>query len=409
MSINLIPSNLQNTIQQGYLERKFQDALRARIGFRAIADREPFMARVGETITKTRAGLRPAMTSVLTSAAATDLDSGMTATDFADEQYTLTLQAYGDMAKNNLVTERVNIESLFLKNTFNLGEQAARSIDMLARNALFNAHLSGNTRILSATGNAIVVDSVNGFSAGSVFTINGNAYEVSSVTANANAVSSTFGGTVGTIVVSGSLASGDNVAASPVQFANAASYYSTTSTLSAQAILNEKAILEANNVPTVDGSGLYHLYIDPRQAAGLYSDTMFQSFLRGRSESPEYREGVIAELLGVKLIMTNLNPYTPLAPAKYNAILVGQGALVEGVFTGNGYEEAMGIDNPMITLVDGVAHVVREPLDALKQWITQSWVYYGGFTVPTDITTTTAQIPSATNAAYKRGMVLASN
>jgi hypothetical protein len=62
----------------------------------------------------------------------------------------------------------------------------------------------------------------------------------------------------------------------------------------------------------------------------------------------------------------------------------------------------------MIAVVDGIAHVTREPLDALKQVVTQTWSYIGGFVVPTDTTTTAATIPTANSAAQKRAILLES-
>jgi hypothetical protein len=49
---------------------------------------------------------------------------------------------------------------------------------------------------------------------------------------------------------------------------------------------------------------------------------------------------------------------------------------------------------------------VREPLDRLGQFVSQSWDWIGGFAVPTDVTATTSIIPSASSARYKRCAVL---
>lgn len=57
MSIANFPASLQPVIQQGFLSRAFQDALQSKLGFRSIADRMDFPARIGQTITDTRAGL----------------------------------------------------------------------------------------------------------------------------------------------------------------------------------------------------------------------------------------------------------------------------------------------------------------------------------------------------------------
>ena len=80
------------------------------------------------------------------------------------------------------MTERVGIASQFLQNAYVNGEQAARSLDELSRNALFGAYLGGNTRVrttLASAGPAVSVDDVRGFQ--TVF-VNGVQQAVSSST-----------------------------------------------------------------------------------------------------------------------------------------------------------------------------------------------------------------------------------
>ncbi len=62
MGILNFPASLQPIIQQGFLDREFDLALRSRLGYRAVADREEISVGIGETLTKTRAGLKPAVT-----------------------------------------------------------------------------------------------------------------------------------------------------------------------------------------------------------------------------------------------------------------------------------------------------------------------------------------------------------
>ena len=65
-----------------------------------------------------------------------------------------------------MVTNRVGIASQFLQNAYVNGEQAARSLDELARNALFNSYFGGNTRVrvtLASAGPAVSVDDIRGF------------------------------------------------------------------------------------------------------------------------------------------------------------------------------------------------------------------------------------------------------
>ena len=60
----------------------------------------------------------------------------------------------------------------------------------------------------------------------------------------------------------------------------------------------------------------------------------------------------------------------------------------------------------IITMVDDIAMVTREPLDRLQQIIAQSWYWIGGFCTPSDVNTNPTTIPTATNAAYKRAVMI---
>jgi hypothetical protein len=94
MALNNLPASLQSVIQQGYLERAFRDALEAKLGFRDIADREPFPANIGETITKTCTGLLAAVTTPISAPSNTDITSGLTPQNFSVEQYVLSVAQY---------------------------------------------------------------------------------------------------------------------------------------------------------------------------------------------------------------------------------------------------------------------------------------------------------------------------
>lgn len=141
MGINNLPAALQSTIQMGFLEHRFGLPLKAKLGFRSIADREPFTANVGETITKTRTGLLPAITTPMAPAANSDITSGLTPQNYSVEQYILAINPYGANMMLNIVTQKVAIADFFLRNAYALGEQAFRSVDTLAQQALFNAYM----------------------------------------------------------------------------------------------------------------------------------------------------------------------------------------------------------------------------------------------------------------------------
>ncbi|KVC81393.1 hypothetical protein [Burkholderia ubonensis] len=452
MALNNLPAALQSVIQTGFLEHQFGLPLKAKLGFRAIADREPFTANIGETITKTRTGLLPAITTAMSPAANSDITSGLTPQNYSVEQYILSIAQYAANMQLNIVTQKVAIADLFLRNAYALGEQAFRSVDTIAQQTLFNAYMGGNTRVrttLGAPATTISVDDIRGFqttlnSAGQVVPVSGtnpvnvvvgsNTYSLTGFAADGSNVSTAPGGISGTLTFSGNVTVADGTALNAVVSAVAPfvirpsttsgnTMAATTAAISAsndinngkltmQMILQAKATMSANGVPVVDSTGMYHLYVDPLQATGLYSDPAFQQFFRGQVTTEEYRQGVVAELLGVRIEETNLNPVQTLAGVGTvrRGMLVGQGALVEGIFTNEAYSEALaGVDaDDMITLVDGIAHVTREPLDALKQVVTQTWSYIGGFVVPTDTTTTSATIPTANSSAQKRGILIES-
>ncbi len=154
MGISNFPAILQPIIQQGFLEREFQQAMASRLGYRACADRQEFAVGIGETLTKTRAGLKPSVTTPVPPATNTNLDNGLTPTGWGVEQYTITINHYAATTDLNMVTSRVGIAGQFLQNAAINGEQAARSLDELARNALFAPYFGGNTRVRVAIGSA---------------------------------------------------------------------------------------------------------------------------------------------------------------------------------------------------------------------------------------------------------------
>ena len=452
MSLNNLPAALQSVIQLGFLEREFQQPLRAKLGFRAIAAREPFAAGIGETITKTRRGLLPAITTPLAPAANADFTSGLTPQNYGVEQYTLGVNQYAANQQLNVVTSRVAIASLFLQNAKALGEQAARSVDTLAQRALYASYLGGNTFVrvtLGAPAVTISVDDVSGFqntwnSEGQYVpvsvsnpvnvTVGSDVYSLTGVAVDGSNVSISPGGISGTLTFSATVTVADATVKNAVQSAVAPlvqrPYDASTGTVMAttawgintstsanggkltmQMLLNAKAQLSANGVAPVDATGLYHFYTSPKQSVGLFADPDFKLLFRGQPTTEEFRRGVVAEILGVQLIETNLNPnaaFTGVGTVNYGA-LSGEGALVEGVFTREGYAGATAADDDdMMIMEDDIAHITREPLDALKQVVTQSWSYIGGFTVPSDITTNPNTIPTASNSAYKRGVILES-
>jgi len=436
MGISNFPAALQEAIQSGFLEREFQESLRSRLGYRACADREEFAVGIGETLTKTRAGLRPAVTQPIVASQNTNLDNGLAPANWGVEQYTLTLQHYAATSDLNVVTSRVAIADMFLRNAATNGEQAARSLDDLARNALFAPYLGGNTRVrttLTSAGPQVAVDDIRGFQQGWVYgvptpvsgsvtltvTVGGDAYTLIGVQADATNASTAPGGISGVLTFSGNVSVADGTAGNAVVAATASPILRPNGRATSAAIaagdqltmanlLDAVATLRLNAVPEIDGA--YNCYLDPVSARQLFSDTAFQRLFQGATSSNQvFRQGMVNDFLGLRFVSTTeayVQPHPTIAGAVIRRpIVVGQGALIEGQFAGMGSPE-FAPHGSLVHMVDGVAMVTREPLDRLQQIIAQSWYWIGGFCAPTDTTTDPTVIPTATNAAYKRAVVI---
>jgi hypothetical protein len=436
MPISNFPAALQPIIQQGFLEREFQQALNSRLGYRAVADREEVSVGIGETLTKTRAGLKPSVTTPMPPATNTNLDNGLTPTQWGVEQYTLSINHYAATTDLNMVTSRVGIAGQFMQNAYVNGEQAARSLDELARNALFGAYFGGNTRVrttLGTAGPAVTVDDVRGFQTAFVngvptpvsasnpltVTIGANAYTLTGVAVDATNASTTPGGMSGVLSFSGNVSVADGTAGNTVTAANASvilrpngrgntSQITAADNLTMGSLLDAVAKLRLNAVPEIDG--VYNCYLDPVSARQLFADPDFRQLFTGATSANQvFRQGMVNDFLGLRFIPTT-EAYVQAHPSIANVlvrrpIVCGHGALVEGDFAGMAASDVAPADS-IVSVVDGVAMVTREPIDRLQQIIAQSWYWIGGFCAPSDTTTNPATIPTATNATFKRAVMI---
>ena len=436
MGIQNFPAALQPIIQQGFLEREFEAALHSRLSYRMCADREEFAVGIGETLTKTRAGLKPSVTVPLAPATNTNLDNGLTPQSYNVEQYTIGINHYAATTDLNMVTSRVGIASQFLLNAAINGEQAARSLDELARNALFAAYFGGNSRVRTTAGSAgpnVTVDDIRGFQfafvngvqtpvgAGTTLTVTvgNNAYTQVGATPDATNVSTTPFGISGVLTFSGNVlvadaTAGNGVLASTASVIVRPSGRNSTATLAATDtlvmgnLLDAVAKLRLNAVPQIDGA--YNCYLDPISARQLFADPDFKQLFQGATSLNQvFRQGMTNDFLGLRFVPTT-EAFVQAHPTLANVsvrrpIVVGQGALIEGDFAGMTANDVAPQD-AIVQVVDGIAMVTREPIDRLQQIIAQSWYWIGGFCAPSDTTTNASTIPTATNAAFKRAVMI---
>jgi len=445
MPIQNMPAALQPIIQQGFLEREFHSGLTSALGYRAVADREPVAINVGETVTKTRTGLKAPTTTPLNASSNTNLDNGLTPSSFTVEQYTLSINLYADTIDLNTVTSQVGIANQFLKNAQTNGIQARQSLDRLARNALYNAYMGGQTRVrttLGAPAATINVDDVRGFQtvlANGQFVsvsgtntaqvlVGGNLYTLTGVAVDGTNVSTVaaFGGISGTLTFSGNVTVADGTAANTVTHMNSpvvvrpnGKYYggsasgatSATTALASTDVLTlgtiEDAIANLRNNTGIQDQ-MFNLYLDNVSMRQLFADGDFKLMYQGQYGSAEARAGKVFQLMGANFIPTTEALVQQLGNIKVRRpILCAPGALVEGDFAGLANKaHDMGGINAEVHEIDGVMQITRGPLDRLQQIIAQSWCWIGGFVAPTDATANSNIIPTAGNQYLKRAVVI---
>ena len=413
--------------------------------------RENFKTNIGETLTKTRPGLKAPVTTPLGTSGNTNFDNGLSPSTFSIEQFTLTLRQYGDTIDLNTVTNRVGIVEQFLHNSRVNGTQAGQSLDRLARNRLFAGYLSGNTRLrttLGAPAATINVDDISGFENALVngvptpvsatntlsVVVGSNTYTLTGTAAdatNVSTVATTFGaatgvqptsgmapGRSGTLTFSGNVTVADATTGNAVTMANGAvilrpNTRATTAALvsgdlfTMSIALDAVAYLRRNAVPAING--FYNCHLDPVSSRQLFADPDFKQLFQGQSAAAEFRMGRVIELLDLRFIPTTeapvqVNPTVSTLNVR-RPIIVGEGALIEGDFDGMAALDSPQADS-IIDVVDGIVQITREPLDRLQQIIAQSWYWIGDFVAPTDFTLNASIVPTASAAYWKRGVVV---
>ena len=335
-----------------------------------------------------------------------------------------------------MVTSRVGIQGQFLLNAYTNGEQAARSLDELARNALFAPYFGGNTRVrttLAAASQTVAVDDIRGFqtvfingiqtavgnSPGLTVTVGADAYTLIGATADTTNVATAPGGISGVLTFSAAVSVSDGTAGNAVQSATASviirpnqrqttAALAATDTLTMSNLLDAVAKLRMNAVPEIDG--VFNCYLDPVSARQLFADQDFQRLFQGATSANQvFKKGMINDFLGLRFIPTTeayVQPHPTLPSAVIRRpIICGSGALIEGDFAGMAADDVAPKDS-IVTMVDGIAMVTREPIDRLQQIIAQSWYWIGGFCAPSDTTTNPTVIPTATNASFKRAVMI---
>lgn len=436
---DVIPQNLQEILQNNLLDRVFEEALVPETLYAPLCDVREWGGGVGDTGIFTKRGILPVSVTPVTGADAPVSEYGF-------EQYKLRMDQWGLSMDTNMAVSAMALASKWIEDNIAIGENAALTLNILARNALYGVYGEGAayaTVQANSGATAIVLNDASGFTqAITTFAATGgtppegldatttpvlapvsssNPLTVTLDPAGANVTNTVTGVNLATNTItlgsalSGNFVIGKDVVSSiaPVSYrvgGGASANDLTSSNIATLATFRTAQVrLKNMNVPRIGGA--YTAHITPQTISELYADPEFQSAARGAVESPVYRELALGRFEGIDWVENNLTPGSggTLAPVLtnvanvpyYRDIVVGAGAVVKGPFQdmANLVARLNAGNTVEITYHNGVARILRGPLDRFGQVLTTTWSWIGGFTSPTDMLT-------GDSAPYKRAVVI---
>jgi hypothetical protein len=407
-----LPAAIRAIMQDGLLDRMFQDALAPEFLYPRAARSEAWQGGLGDTATFTRTGLLEPKSTPITG-------SDPSPSTYAVEQWSVTMDQYGDAIDTNMLQSSMTLASKFLRDIQILATGAGQSLNHIARNKLYTAYSGGRTWVTAAatTDTSMVVDSVAGFTH---VVVNGVPTEVSAsnplavtIDGVANTVTGVNSGTktltlgttrvdvIGESVVSANAPTSLRPGAADTAFDLTGSSLATLSLFRAATTR-----LRRMNVPTIDGA--YVAHIDAETLNQLFDDEEFQRLYQGRGEaSSVWADLAVGRIAGIDFVRNEESPTRTIGSVDvHQPIVLGADAVVAAPFAEMGrlLAETDVADVPSISMIDAapnvqVARIVRPPQDRLQQVISSAWSWVGDFGVPTDITTGDASL-------FKRGVVI---
>lgn len=460
MAITDFPASLQPALQQGFLARFFEEGLDSEMAYRHDAIQELIPVRAGNSITLTRVGRTPPQPTALNPANVTGLDNGLSPSTPSVEQYTYNVNQYAGLKQLDLLAEEAGIADQLKMFARTNGVEAALTVERVAKQTLFAAYNTGNTWVRGDLGapstTTMHVDDIRGFQ---MVPVNGVMTPVSSsnplpvlevafgnsgvnqsltVTAAvadaptssvypssvAGSASDGISGVL-TIVSTGTAPiSGDAIIsslASPVLRPNnkqGTNQLTAQDTLTIGLIQDAQALLSQNAIPK-HRDGTYHALFDYHSMRELLADQQFQLMFASKGNNREYQNNAVFTLFGITFIPTTeaylqasvtaagMQPLSANTQI-HRVIVTGAEVLLQGTFAGletYAQRDAVGSVSE-IYMVDNIAHIIRAPIDNMGRQISLVYLAVFGMVCPTDLTATPAIIPTATNAAFKRAVVI---
>lgn len=332
-SIIVQDPKIRKIVQDRTLERGFHDTLFPKILFRAAVQPEEFPGNLGDSMFFSADGLIEPDGEPLAPGDEPDVAT------YDVEQWQVTMQQYAKSIDTDMPTTIVAIANLFYRNMKKLGEHAARSLNRVVRNRLYNAAEAGWTVADGAQAGvtSFKVKSLNGFTrARRPDLVLGSpvAYEkVSSdnplsITIFDNAAEATFsvigytpdnpGDEVGPGKLTLSVAvtnvlnrayvfSSDRTNIVRVGGGNKIDSIDAADVLTLAAIRSAVARFRMMTVPEMPDMK-FHAHLDPISEAQIFGDPEFQRLNQSLPEASAYKDFCVANVLGTLFFRNNECP-----------------------------------------------------------------------------------------------------
>lgn len=314
--------------------RAFHDGLFPNLQYRAEAMPEEWEGNTGQTRLHSRPGLlRPSVRPL-------SPGNDPVGQQVPYEQWTATLSQYGDSIDTNMLGSATALANLFLRNVHQLGLQAGQTVNRVARNAMFQAYLSGQTVATGAIGTndtTIHVAALNGFTDVVIPGVNAAPQAVSpsfplpiKIGVTGSQVSATVIGTnpdnpsdpfgPGTVTLAAVVGTAFSSPRAPVISAyapiilrsggsNSIDGITGTDLLTLQQIISAVGFLRRASVQPHD-DGFYHVHLSPLANVQLFADPVFQRLNQSLPEYVIYKEGAIGQIANSLYYLNNESPET---------------------------------------------------------------------------------------------------
>lgn len=430
-------------VQERALERAFHDALFPLLLFRSEANPVEWPQGVGDSYIATAPGL-------LANSMGT-LRPGVDPTpqSYAIEQWEASLNQYAGTIDTHMPTSAQAIVDLFMRNAQQLGMQAARSVNALVRNRMFNAAEAGNGVVdgVVTASTSVRVKRLNGFTRARNPLITGASKVRFDTVSGANPLRVSVAGTANTVIGYTPDVAGDefgpgvltmsaNVTCADRAYiksydcskvirvggGNSVNDIDPTDLPRLESLRAVVADLKKNNVPR-HLDGLYHMHLEPESVSAFYADQELQRLHTGVPDAYCYKEMALGVFFGVIFVENNEVPL-PTNVGSHDGVTFDQDDNFAGEFYSTGVATGTPIHRALVTghggifefyqdpanflteagmighagpvqvsnngielMADRITMVLRSPLNRLQDVVAASWKFLGDWPVRTDAAT----------------------